>query len=440
MEASTFNFFQQWYPISPIEDLDPDRPTPFVLLNQRIVVWKPRSSNQYCVFLDQCPHRLAPLSEGRVDDKTGDLMCSYHGWQFDAEGVCTSVPQAEDPDLIAKNRHHYCATVLPTQAANGLLWVWMDAKSAEIATAHPLPLSPSVNADSGFVWSSFVRDLEYDWQTLIENVTDPSHVQFAHHGVQGNRDRGLPLPIEIEQSTQTCIEAKITSGFETKITFKPPCYLEYEIKLGQGRQVGLVTYCIPVAAGKSRIVAQFPRNFAKRLHYWIPRWWDHIQQRNLVLDGDMILLHAQERELQRQSQSESWKTVYKLPTRADRLVIEFRRWLDQSCQGQLPWGQIERAVEPSLLDRQQLLDRYHQHTLICGSCRRALKNLHRLQSAILIYFAIAVSIAAVMPDAFRLSVSLPLVLTALLGLVIYGGLKYGLEPKFYFVDYDHAHR
>ena len=101
---------------------------------------------------------------------------------------------------------------------------------------------------------------------------------------------------------------------------------------------------------------------------------------------------------------------------------------------------IEVAAESPLLDRQHLLDRYHQHTLICGSCRQALKNLHRFQGAILIYFAIALSIAAVMPDASRVWVSLPLVLTALLGLVIYVGLKYWLEPKFYFVDYVHANR
>lgn len=45
-----------------------------------------------------------------------------------------------------------------------------------------------------------------------------------------------------------------------------------------------------------------------------------------------------------------------------------------------------------------------------------------------------------MPDQFRTWVSLPLVLTALFGLAIYAGLKYWLEPKFYFVDYVHAKR
>lgn len=30
-------------------------------------------------FHDRCPHRLAPLSEGIIDPKTGQLYCNYHG-------------------------------------------------------------------------------------------------------------------------------------------------------------------------------------------------------------------------------------------------------------------------------------------------------------------------------------------------------------------------
>lgn len=440
MNDLKFNFFQHWYPISPIEDVDPACPTSVVLLGRRLVVWKPPSSEKYCVFLDQCPHRLAPLSEGRVDEATGHLMCSYHGWRFDTEGICTHIPQAEDLELVTKNRENYCVTTLPTQEANGLLWVWPDADSAAIAPSQPLPLSPQVDSDQGFVWSSMVRDLEYDWQTLVENVADPSHVPFAHHGVQGNRERARPVPIKVVESTPDRIEAKTEGGFATQITFTPPCHLEYAIGLGGDRKVGLVTYCIPVAPGKSRIVAQFPRNFAKRLHHLTPRWWNHVSMRNAVLDGDMVLLHYQERDLQQRSQTESWKTAYKLPTSADRLVIEFRRWLDQYAQGQLPWEGANSSIPSQPRDREQLLDRYHQHTLICSSCRQALKNVQRLQIGLLGYFFVAVSIAAVMPDQYRFWVSLPLVLTALLGLGLCAALKYWLKPKFYFVDYIHAKR
>ena len=101
---SEFNFFQHWYPLIPIEDIDPQRPTSLTLLGMRLVIWKPSNSETYRVFLDQCPHRLAPLSEGRIETKTGNLMCSYHGWEFNENGICQRVPQAENPEIIAKNK------------------------------------------------------------------------------------------------------------------------------------------------------------------------------------------------------------------------------------------------------------------------------------------------------------------------------------------------
>lgn len=290
----SFNFFQHWYPLLPVEDIDPQKLTTATLLETPLVIWKPSSSSTYQVFLDRCPHRLAPLSEGRIDE-SGNLMCSYHGWQFDNKGDCTRIPQADNPDLIAKQSQNFCATVYPARQLNDLLWVWMDADSPEIAAQTALPLSPKIDASKGYVWSSMVRDLEYDWQTLVENVADPSHVPFAHHGIQGNRDRAMPIPLNIVRSTMEIIEAQVDKPFTTTITFEPPCHLEYDIVLpGGDKQIGLITYCLPVSPGKSRIVAQFSRNFAQKFHFLTPRWWDHIQNRNAILDGDMVLLHQQE--------------------------------------------------------------------------------------------------------------------------------------------------
>ncbi len=439
-----FNFFQHWYPLTPVEDLDPKRPIPVTLLGLRLVIWKPSSSETYRVFLDQCPHRLAPLSEGRVDEKTGNLMCSYHGWQFDEQGTCTKVPQAENPQLVANQQKNLCAIALPCCQENDLLWVWLDTNSAELAAATPRPISPKVDATKGFVWSSFVRDLDYDWQTLVENVADPSHVPFAHHGIQGNRERATPICLKIEQSTPNLIEATTPGRFSTTITFEPPCRLEYAISFGdKGQELGLVTYCIPVAPGKSRLVAQFPRNFAKTVFQLTPRWWDHINNRNLVLEGDMILLQQQEYFLQQRQQIESWKTAYKLPTSADRLVIEFRNWFDKYCEGKLPWREVGLSTPDTRKindNREEVLDRYRQHTQHCSSCRGALKTTQRLQKVLLGYFVLTISGVALMPDALRLSLGLPLMAVALLGLAAFTWLKFWLEPRFYFVDYIHAER
>ena len=442
---SEFNFFHQWYPVSPVEDIDPKKPTAVTVLGIRLVIWKPKTSD-YQVFIDKCPHRLAPLSEGRVDEKTGNLMCSYHGWEFNAQGTCTRIPQAESPELVTKNKKNLCAVSLPVRQENDLLWVWPDANSPHLAEETPLPLSPQIDASKGFVWSSYVRDLEYDWQTLVENVADPSHVPFTHHGVQGNREQAVPIPLKIIESTAKLIEANSEGRFNTTITFEPPCRLEYTIRVGnEGKQLGLITYCIPTYPGKSRIVAQFSRNFAPALNKFIPRWWSHIKIRNQVIDGDMIILHQQEHFLQERQPAESWKTAYKLPTSADRLIFEFRNWFDKYSQGKLPWEKAGIEVpQDSILkindNRQELLDRYTQHTLICSSCRKALKISQRLQVFCIGYFAIIISVVATLPDAFRIKLGLPLMLSGLFSLAAFAWLKFWLIPKFYFQDYLHPEK
>ncbi len=33
----------------------------------------------------------------------------------------------------------------------------------------------------------YFRDLPYSWNTLVENAVDPSHLNYSHHGVIGDR-------------------------------------------------------------------------------------------------------------------------------------------------------------------------------------------------------------------------------------------------------------
>jgi phenylpropionate dioxygenase-like ring-hydroxylating dioxygenase large terminal subunit len=432
--------------LTPLEDLDSTKPTPVTLLGIKLVIWKPRSSPNYQVFLDRCPHRLAPLSEGRIDEKTGNLMCSYHGWEFDDQGVCTRIPQTENTDVVTKNKTNFCAEVFPTREVNGLLWVWADPKTPELAEKTPLLLSPNIDAEKGFVWASYLRDLEYDWQTLIENLADPSHVPFAHHGVQGNRNTVKPLDLIILESTPNLIVTTIKStipGATSTIIFSPPCLLEYQIVFAdQNKKAGFVFYCSPVWPGKSRFVGQFYRNFDFSNQQLTPRWWDHISLRHLVLEGDMILLHEQELLLQQIQQikpEESWKTLYKMPTDADRLIIEFRKWFDRYCDGQLPWETvgISPQISSNHLSREQLLDRYHQHTQHCSSCRQALQGIKVLQIFLFSYFLISLSLVAVMSDHLRQSWGIFVMAIAFLSLAIASVLKFRLEPEFYFIDYRH---
>ena len=58
------NWWRQWYPMAFLDDLDPKRPTQVQLLGKMYVIWADHDKTWHA-FEDKCPHRLAPLSEGR---------------------------------------------------------------------------------------------------------------------------------------------------------------------------------------------------------------------------------------------------------------------------------------------------------------------------------------------------------------------------------------
>ena len=59
------------------EDADESIPHAKQVLGLDLVLWKDRKLNQWVAFEDRCPHRLAKLSEGRLDSESGALMCNY---------------------------------------------------------------------------------------------------------------------------------------------------------------------------------------------------------------------------------------------------------------------------------------------------------------------------------------------------------------------------
>lgn len=56
-----------------------------------LVMFRTDAGEPVALF-DRCPHRLAPLSMGRL---IGDeLQCGYHGIRFDSHGLCVHIPGA----------------------------------------------------------------------------------------------------------------------------------------------------------------------------------------------------------------------------------------------------------------------------------------------------------------------------------------------------------
>jgi phenylpropionate dioxygenase-like ring-hydroxylating dioxygenase large terminal subunit len=74
-------------------------------------------------FEDQCPHRLVPLAAATVVGG-GTLRCAYHGWEFDADGVCVELPSA-GPAATVPPRARLAA--FPVREADGRICLQIDA-------------------------------------------------------------------------------------------------------------------------------------------------------------------------------------------------------------------------------------------------------------------------------------------------------------------------
>ncbi|CAI5514788.1 unnamed protein product [Closterium sp. Naga37s-1] len=485
-----FVWEKNWYPVALIEDLDPSRPTSFQLLGRDLVIWRD-SQGIWRAHADRCPHRLAPLSEGRLDEN-GLLQCPYNGWSFRGDGSCAVIPQASDtgPESRACSSSRACVASYPALVSQGLLFVWPEEGRWEDALAVEPPRLPDVFEDEGFSSVTIQRDLYYGFDTLMENVSDPSHIEFAHHKVTGRRDRAKPLPFTITSSgpfgfaattdtgtPATSTPAKSTDtrthdttpagdGSTAQISswFMAPCSFFSRIDLypiipvigRQHWQLWICSFNVPMGPGKTRSIVCSARNFARLTvpggKWWqlYPRWLEHLTS-NLIYDGDMIVLQGQEKVLKGgEGEEEGGGVPYSkltyTPAAADRMVLAFRNWLRRYGGGEPAWdpsltaGPGGAAPLPStVLSRKEMLDRLGQHTEKCSSCRAALKNVRRLAAVLAGAAAVLLAAAAVVPgEMVGFGGKAGLAVGAVVLLASAAWLKYELEPQFVHRDYVHA--
>ncbi|XP_031497928.1 protochlorophyllide-dependent translocon component 52, chloroplastic isoform X2 [Nymphaea colorata] len=453
-----FDWFSNWYPVAPVCDLDKKAPHAKKVMGLDVVVWWDRAEGKWQVFDDRCPHRLAPLSEGRIDPN-GRLQCVYHGWCFDGSGSCKYIPQAPQDGPPVHTSRRACAFVYPSFEQNGLVWFWpsTDPQYKDIGEKLKPPLLPKVDDPS---YSSLIasRDIPYGYEVLIENLMDPAHVPYAHYGimrtarkppdfVQRDREGGRPLDITVKTLDAAGFVATQENGYSK---FVAPCLFYAFASFGSNakpdpevaedtsdqKNVVLIFICVPVAPGRSRLIWTFPRNFALWTDKIVPRWIFHIGQ-NLILDSDLYLLHLEERKIEDAGQS-NWQKACFVPTKSDALVIAFRKWLRKYSNGQIEWATQFGGLPPTFA-REQLMDRYYSHVVNCSSCRAAVTALKALEFCLQVLPIALIGMVAVANGTTVSSVARKvLVFTAVLCFVASKWLGNFIYKTFYFHDYNHA--
>ncbi|MGB7085268.1 MAG: Rieske 2Fe-2S domain-containing protein [Phormidesmis sp.] len=441
LEPNHFNWAEAWYPIHYVKDLDKTKPTRFTLLEQDVVIWWEPQSQIWRVFADQCPHRLAPLSEGRINE-AGLLECPYHGWAFAGSGACERIPQQPlEGDAHLSNRA--CIDSLPTQVCQDLLFVYPGKPENAVRVSVPV-VEPLEAEPAGWVMLNTFRDLPYDALTLLENVLDVSHIPYTHHKTVSKRENAAPMQMNLVASDKQGFQGIWPEGPRKgalgtqHTTFVAPSLMYHDLTSEQFGRTLTVVYVTPIRKGECRVIARFPFKFSSKLPSFFiqltPRWYSHIGN-NRVLEDDQIFLHIQERLLEKGSVGEAppkedrpyAQTCY-LPTQADCYVVAFRRWVSEFTADPFPSQSL-----PPQWSTEALMERYHSHTKHCSSCSLALQRIQQIRKVALVFSVIFWSL---LPLTMAISEPLPLSISAFLAAIpIAAGVSWlwlgDLEQKFY---------
>ncbi|KAK9105491.1 hypothetical protein Scep_022335 [Stephania cephalantha] len=316
-ESERFDWYSQWYPVAPICDLDKRVPHAKRVMGIDIVVWWDRKEEKWQVFDDSCPHRLAPLSEGRID-QWGRLQCVYHGWCFDGAGDCNFIPQAPPDGPPVHTFKKACAASYPSIEQNKIVWFWpkSEPQYKNIAMKRKPPYIPELD--------------------------DPSY-----SSLMGQRD--------------------------------------------------------------------IPYGFA----------WLDMQVERKILDVG----------------SENWQKACFVPTKADALVVGFRKWLRKYSNNQIDWRSKFSTMLPPSPPKEQLMDRYWSHVVHCSSCRTAMKGLRALEVALQVISLASIGVvAAVKQNVISAAARTAVVSMAVLCFAASRWLSHFIYKNFYFHDYNHALR
>ena len=171
----------QWYALLEAKQVPPHRPVGVIRLGEKMVFWRDAQGKIACA-VDQCPHRGAALSAGKL---RGDCVeCPFHGFQFNSTGLCTMIPangrNAEVPQAFRLRAY-------PVIEKHGLVYVWWGEPRAEYP---PLPEFDFMN-DRRFVYATLRDRWKTHYSRAIENQLDVIHLPFVHSNTIGSSGKTL---------------------------------------------------------------------------------------------------------------------------------------------------------------------------------------------------------------------------------------------------------
>jgi phenylpropionate dioxygenase-like ring-hydroxylating dioxygenase large terminal subunit len=176
----------QWYVVADAADLGGE-PIPVTLLGRSFVLWRDHDGRPSAAA-DRCPHREAPLSDGRVD--AGCIVCPYHGWTFGPDGACKLIPSATPGTPIPSAAR---LAMVEVREQYGVIW---------LCPGVPVADPPLIVEDADPAYRGLTAGME-TWTAsatrMADNFCDVAHFPYVHAGTIGGDMDPVVDSVDIEE-------------------------------------------------------------------------------------------------------------------------------------------------------------------------------------------------------------------------------------------------
>ncbi|WP_206956715.1 aromatic ring-hydroxylating dioxygenase subunit alpha [Trinickia acidisoli] len=190
-----------WYVAAWSRELSGGPPLQRTLLGESIVLFRD-SQGQGVALANQCPHRFAPLSGGKV---RGDAIeCPYHGLRFDRTGRCVHNPHGDGRIPSGARVASY-----PLAERYGAVWIWMgEPERAQIAA---LPSFDYLDERENETSCGYLLTKAH-YQLSADNLLDLSHFQFLHPETLGSDEMAAQGAATFEEIGDTVWSRRVCRG------------------------------------------------------------------------------------------------------------------------------------------------------------------------------------------------------------------------------------
>lgn len=283
-----------------------------------------------------------------------------------------------------------------------MLWIWPDRSASALIDSENVPVPIEEDIADHLERSTvhlYVRYLPYSFDILMENLCDPSHFNISHHGLAPflSRYKSRPLQaklVKVMSQLPATAAIQYIPGIplfkQAQAEFHEPGVVSmYHGTKEEGPLDDIVMLtATPVSAGRSLVISVNVRKSdlyqnqesspLQRASKTLMALVGHVLFQNALYDGDSVFLHEQEKKIKQMGSSIRTSRKYYTPTTADLLVVAFRKWFENERGCGEAYGGNKQLVTGSELTREEMLDRYEQHTKHCKVCKEALEIIERL--------------------------------------------------------------